>query len=77
MPKFPIDAPKAKVVGALEALGFSVVRDAEHVSMVRHNPDGTRTPLTMPNHRRLKASTYSHTVIGSGISAPSSLRPSR
>ena len=25
--------------------------------MVRENPDGTRTPLTMPNHRRLKSST--------------------
>ena len=67
MPKFPIDAPKAKVVGALEALGFSVVRDAEHISMVRHNPDGTRTPLTMPNHRRLKASTLRTICTQAGI----------
>ena len=25
--------------------------------MVRENPDGTRTPLTMPNHIRIKGST--------------------
>jgi hypothetical protein len=25
--------------------------------MVREDPDGTRTPLTMPNHPTLKAST--------------------
>jgi len=25
--------------------------------MLRENPDGSRTPLTMPNHRTLKAST--------------------
>ena len=25
--------------------------------MVRDNPDGTRTPLTLPNHARLKSST--------------------
>ncbi|MCI5148975.1 MAG: hypothetical protein D3916_06235 [Candidatus Electrothrix sp. MAN1_4] len=25
--------------------------------MVRENPDGTKTPLTMPNHSKLKSST--------------------
>jgi len=25
--------------------------------MVRKNPDGTKTPLTMPNHERIKGST--------------------
>lgn len=55
--KFPVDAPKARVVKTLERLGFRIVREAEHISMARENPDGSRTPLTLPNHRRLKGST--------------------
>ena len=50
MPKFPVDAPKQKVVRALEKLGFQIVREKEHISMERMNPDGTKTPLTMSNH---------------------------
>jgi len=57
MPKFPVDAPKRKVVRALEAVGFRIVREGEHIAMVRENADGTRTPLTMPNHSQLKGST--------------------
>jgi predicted RNA binding protein YcfA (HicA-like mRNA interferase family) len=57
MPRFPVDAPKQKVIRALEALGFRVVREREHISMLRTNADGSHTPLTMPNHPRLKAST--------------------
>jgi len=57
MVKFPVDAPKHKVIKALELLGFRIVREKEHMSLIRENPDGTRTPLTMPNHSKIKAST--------------------
>jgi predicted RNA binding protein YcfA (HicA-like mRNA interferase family) len=57
MPKFPVDAPKQRVVRALQSLGFTIVREREHISMQRLNADGTTTPLTMPNHARLKGST--------------------
>ncbi|MCK4475102.1 MAG: type II toxin-antitoxin system HicA family toxin [Methanophagales archaeon] len=42
---------------ALETLGFKIVRVGKHISMVRENPDGTKTPLTMPKHERIKGST--------------------
>jgi len=57
MPKFPVDAPKSKVLKALGQLGFALVREREHISMVRQNADGTRTPLTLPNHPHIKGST--------------------
>ncbi len=57
MPKFPVDAPIRKVVKSSEFLGFDIVREGNHISMLRENPDGTRTPLTMPNHPTIKKST--------------------
>jgi predicted RNA binding protein YcfA (HicA-like mRNA interferase family) len=57
MAKFPVDAPKLRVIRSLEILGFRIIREREHISMDRINPDGTRTPLTIPNHPRIKAST--------------------
>lgn len=68
MTKFPVDAPRQRVVRALTRLGFRVVREKEHISMVRQNPDGSETPLTMPNHATLKASTLRTVCTQAGIS---------
>ena len=68
MPKFPVDAPKAKVVKAFERLGFLLIREGNHIAMQRENPDGTKTPLTMPNHRTLKSSTLRTILSQCGIS---------
>jgi len=68
MPKFPIDAPKRNVVNALEIFGFYIVREREHISMERINPDGSKTLLTMPNHTKLKSSTLRTICTQTGIS---------
>jgi len=68
MPKFPVDALKQRVIKSLEMLGFRVVREKEHISMERINPDGTKTPLTMPNHPKIKASTLRTICTQAGIS---------
>ena len=67
MAKFPVDAPQAKVIKALEQLGFRIVREGNHIAMIRENADGTRTPLTLPNHRILKSSTLRTILTQSGI----------
>jgi predicted RNA binding protein YcfA (HicA-like mRNA interferase family) len=52
--KFPVDAPKKKVLKAFEILGFVLVRQGNHLILERTNPDGTKTPLVLPNHRTIK-----------------------
>ena len=44
-----------RVIRALEALGFRLVREREHIAMARTNADGSQTPLTLPNHAPLSA----------------------
>jgi hypothetical protein len=57
MSKFPGDAPIRKVDKSFELLGFDIVREGNHIAMLRENPDGTQTPLTIPNHPTIKKST--------------------
>lgn len=71
MTKFPIDAPKKRV------LGFLMVREEEHIAMIRENEDGTTTPLTMPNHRFIKSSTLRTICVQAGISRADFLKATR
>jgi predicted RNA binding protein YcfA (HicA-like mRNA interferase family) len=68
MARFPSDAPKRRVIRTFESLGFRLVREREHISMVRENLDGTKTPMTIPNHPNLKASTLRTICTQAGIS---------
>ena len=68
MKKFPSDVPIRKVIGTLEHLGFRMIRDGNHIAMLRENPDGTRTPLTIPNHTVIKKSTLRTILTQSKIS---------
>jgi predicted RNA binding protein YcfA (HicA-like mRNA interferase family) len=68
MAKFPVDAPIDKVIKTFEKLGFRLIREGNHIAMLRENQDGSRTPLTMPNHRKIKGSTLRTILTQSGIS---------
>jgi hypothetical protein len=65
--KLPKDAPTAKVIRALEALGLGIIREGNHISMCRINLDGSKMPLTLPNHREIKSSTLKLILRPAGI----------
>ena len=68
MPRFPTDAPKNRVIRALEQLGYRIIRERNHICMARENPDGSRSDLVLPNHRRIKGSTLRRICTQAGIS---------
>jgi predicted RNA binding protein YcfA (HicA-like mRNA interferase family) len=72
--KFPKDAPADRVFRALAALGFTVVRSGNHISLARTEPDGTVTPMTLPGHSTLKAGTLRAALTQSGVSRDDFLR---
>jgi hypothetical protein len=43
MDGFPSDAPIRKVVQTFLRMGFRIVREGNHISMIRENSDGTHT----------------------------------
>ncbi len=57
MSKFPVDASKRRVIRTFQLLGLRIIREREHIVMVRQNQDGTETPLVMPNHDQIKSGT--------------------
>jgi len=68
MPRFPVDAPREKVIKAPATLKFRLVREGNHLALLRENADGSRTPLTLPNHKVIKGSTLRTVLSQSGIS---------
>jgi hypothetical protein len=62
------------VLRTFELLRFRLVREREHISMVRDNPDGTRTPLTMPSHITIRGSTLRTICTQAGITREEFLR---
>ena len=67
MPRFPVDAPRDRVLKALAMLGFGLVREGNHLALERENEDGSKTPLTLPNHRVIKGSTLRTVLTQSSI----------
>jgi hypothetical protein len=67
MPKFPVDAPKARVIQAFVMPGFEVVREGNDISMRRPRSSGGSDCLTMPNHSTIKASTLRTVLTQAGI----------
>ena len=60
--KFPKDVPINKVLKVLNKFGFDKIREGKHISLRRENPDGSSTPMTIPNHNKIKGSTLRNII---------------
>ena len=68
MSKFPVHDSKRRVIITFQLVGFRIIREREHIVMVRENQDGTETPLVMPNHDKIKSGTLRVIYTQVGIS---------
>jgi predicted RNA binding protein YcfA (HicA-like mRNA interferase family) len=66
--KFPSEAPKRRVLKTLKNLGFEIIREKEHISMMKIDSDGKKTPLTIPNHQIINGALLRLICSQSGIS---------
>jgi predicted RNA binding protein YcfA (HicA-like mRNA interferase family) len=70
---FPSDAPRERLLQALAQLGFEVVREGNHIALARDNSDGSRTPMTLPNHRTVTGSALGAILTQAGVTRDESL----
>jgi predicted RNA binding protein YcfA (HicA-like mRNA interferase family) len=68
MPRFPVDAPRDRVIRALGSLGFFVVRMGNHIALRREMSTSGADTMTLPNHAALKGSTLRTAISLAGIS---------
>jgi hypothetical protein len=48
-------------------MGFEVVREREHIALMRQNADGSRNVMTLPNHRLIKGGTLQGACTRAGV----------
>lgn len=56
------------LVKSLGLLGFRLLSKKEHISIGRINNDGSKMPLALPNHTRIKSSSIRPICTQAGIS---------